>query len=346
MTDWHERKVSESLHQLDSKVDSGLAEDQVQARRAHYGPNELVETAGRGPWRILWEQLSGAMVVLLIVAACVSAFLHEYTDTAVILVIVVLNAALGFVQDYRAERALAALKKLAVPIVRVRRDGVLREMSARELVPGDIVLLEVGNYVPADCRLWESVNLRIEEAALTGESEPVEKQVEALAGHDLPLGDRTNMAYNGHGRDVWPRTGCRDGNRDEHRAGTHRSVAANCRGRTNAAAEPPRPTWPHTRFRRDWDCRVGVYDGPGAGRRLEVDVDDGTQPSCRCCARRLAGGGNGYTGDGGAADVQAAGLDSQAACRRNARLGHGDLLGQDRHADREPHDGHGARRGR
>ena len=213
MTNWHQRTVSDSLDQLDSHLASGLADDQVKTCRTQYGPNELVETGGRGPWRILWEQLSGAMVVLLIVAAGVSAFLHEYIDSAVILGIVVLNAALGFVQDYRAEKALAALKKLAVPVVRVRRGGVVREMSARELVPGDIVLLEVGNYVPADCRLWESVNLKIQEAALTGESEPVEKQIEALAGDDLPLGDRTNMAYMGtvvtygHGQAVVTDTG-------------------------------------------------------------------------------------------------------------------------------------------
>ncbi len=213
MTDWHQRAVSDSLVQLDSDAASGLAEDQAKARRARYGPNELVETGGRGPWRILWEQLSGAMVVLLIVAAGVSAFLHEYTDSAVILVIVVLNAALGFAQDYRAEKALAALKRLAVPVVRLRRDGVVREMPACELVPGDIVLLEVGNYVPADCRLWESANLRIQEAALTGESEPVDKQIEALAGDSLPLGDRTNMAYMGtvvtygHGQAVVTETG-------------------------------------------------------------------------------------------------------------------------------------------
>ena len=153
------------------------------------------------------------MVVLLVVAAGVSAFLHEYIDSMVILVIVVLNAALGFAQDYRAEKALAALKKLAVPVVRVRRGRVVHEVSARELVPGDIVLLEAGNYVPADCRLWESVNLTVQEAALTGESEPVDKQIEALAGDDVPLGDRTNMAYMGtvvtygHGQAVVTETG-------------------------------------------------------------------------------------------------------------------------------------------
>lgn len=197
MTNWYQRTASETLRQFDSNGDSGLAEDEAEARRTQSGPNELREAGGRGPWRILWEQLSGAMVVLLLVAAGVSAFLQEYTDSVVILIIVVLNAALGFFQDYRAEKALAALKKLAVPTVRIRRNGVVRELSARELVPGDIVLLEVGNYVPADCRLLESVNLKIQEAALTGESEPVEKQTEPLTGDDLPLGDRTNMAYMG-----------------------------------------------------------------------------------------------------------------------------------------------------
>lgn len=213
MNNWYQKTDSETLRELNSDAAQGLSDSGVEQRRAEYGPNELVESAGRGPWRILWEQLSGAMVVLLIVAAAVSAFLHEYTDAAVIMGIVVLNAILGFFQDYRAEKALAALKKLAVPVVRVRRGGSVQEISARQLVPGDIVLLETGNYVPADCRLWESVNLKIQEAALTGESEPVEKQIEPLTGQDLPLGDRTNMAYMGtvvtygHGQAVVTETG-------------------------------------------------------------------------------------------------------------------------------------------
>ncbi len=189
--------AGEVLRHLDSAAERGLTDDQVAARRAESGLNELIETGGRGPGRILWEQLSGAMVVLLMVAAAVSTFLAEYTDAIVILIIVVLNAALGFAQDYRAEKAMAALKKLAVPVVRVRRNGVVREISARDLLPGDVVLLEVGNYVPADCRLLESVNLKIQEAALTGESEPVAKQIDRLADDGLPLGDRTNMAYMG-----------------------------------------------------------------------------------------------------------------------------------------------------
>lgn len=197
MTNWHTSTIASVLEQHQSDAAQGLTEEQVELRRAEHGFNELVATGGRGAGRILWEQLSGAMVILLVVAAVVSALLHEYTDAIVIVAIVALNAALGFVQDYRAEKALAALKKLAVPIVRVRREGVVREISARELVPGDIILLEVGNYVSADCRLLESINIKVQESALTGESEAVEKHVEPLAGEDIPIGDRTNMAYMG-----------------------------------------------------------------------------------------------------------------------------------------------------
>ncbi len=213
MTVWHQESIASAIKQLDSNVARGLTSNQVASRRAKHGTNELVELGGRGPWRILWEQLSGAMVLMLIVAAGVSAVLHEYTDAAVIIGIVVLNAVLGFVQDYRAERALAALKKLALPTVRVRRGNAVEEISAAELVPGDIVLMEVGNYVPADCRLVESVNLQIQESALTGESEAVPKQVQPLEADNLPLGDRTNMAFMGtvvtygHGEAVVTETG-------------------------------------------------------------------------------------------------------------------------------------------
>jgi len=197
VTLWHQTAISDVEHELETSIKSGLADGEVAARQSRYGTNELVDTGGRSPWAILWEQLRGAMVVMLLVAAVVSAVLHEYTDAIVILAIVLLNAALGFFQDYRAGKAMEALKKLSVPTVRVRRGGVVKEISARELVPGDIVQLEVGNYVPADGRLVESINLKVQESALTGESESVEKQVKPLSGDDLPLGDRTNMAYMG-----------------------------------------------------------------------------------------------------------------------------------------------------
>jgi Ca2+-transporting ATPase len=137
------------------------------------------------------------MVLILLAAAGLSLFLGKFLEAGSILVIVILFVFLGFLQEYRAEKAIAALKKLAVPRVRVYREGILTEISARELVPGDQIALEAGNIVPADVRLLESVNLRIEEAALTGESEPVEKTANALAAPDLPLSERSNMGYMG-----------------------------------------------------------------------------------------------------------------------------------------------------
>ena len=197
MSDWYQLETEEMLARLESDPEQGLKQTEVQHRLEQYGPNELVERGTKSPWRILWEQMTALLVVILIIAAIISIVLGEYIDAAAILFIVVLNAALGFTQEYRAEQAMAALKKLAVPTVRVRRDGHLREVSARELVPGDIVHLEAGAYVPADGRVLESVNLRTEEAALTGESEPVDKTTHRLVGEDLPLGDRRNIVYMG-----------------------------------------------------------------------------------------------------------------------------------------------------
>jgi Ca2+-transporting ATPase len=188
--------VADALARLESS-ERGLTTAEAAARLARYGPNELPQQRQKSPWHILWEQLSATMVVILLVAAAVSVAVGDEKDAIVILVIVVLNALLGFVQEYRAERAIAALQRLAVPTARVYRDGQVREVSARDLVPGDVVLLEAGNQVPADGRLLAVSNLRVQEAALTGESEPVGKEAAPLAVPDLPLGDRRNMAYMG-----------------------------------------------------------------------------------------------------------------------------------------------------
>jgi P-type Ca2+ transporter type 2C len=197
MNNWHTLDIVDLLQSLKTHMYQGLEEAEATRRLAEYGPNELTERGSKGPWRILWEQLAATMVIILIVAALLSAALGDYKDMIVILAIVVLNATLGFIQEYRAERALAALKKLAAPIVRVQRSGHVQEISARNLVPGDLVLLAAGNFVPADGRVVESFNLRIQEAALTGESEPVDKDPQRLTAVDLPLGDRHNMAYLG-----------------------------------------------------------------------------------------------------------------------------------------------------
>jgi P-type Ca2+ transporter type 2C len=197
MTDWFKLSKEEAAKKLESDPQSGLDDAQAASRLEQYGPNELVEKGTKSPWAILWEQLTGTMVVILIIAAVVSYFLGDIIDTIAILAIVILNALLGFRQEYKAEQAMAALKKLAVPNVRVRRGGHVREISARELVPGDVVLLEAGNLVPADSRLLLNANLRIQESALTGESEAVDKNENFRAQEDIPLGDRVNMAYMG-----------------------------------------------------------------------------------------------------------------------------------------------------
>jgi P-type Ca2+ transporter type 2C len=197
MTDWYKQSIQDSLVELNSSEQQGLSAAEVQRRLEQYGPNELQERGKISPLRILWEQFTETMVVILIIAALISLWLGEYLDAGAILVIVVLNALLGFRQEYKAEQAMEALKKLAVPHVRARRDGHVVEIAASELVPGDIVLLEAGNLVPADGRLVESANLRIQEAALTGESEPVDKRANFQSERDLQLADRANMVYMG-----------------------------------------------------------------------------------------------------------------------------------------------------
>lgn len=193
---WHALGPEETLAGLHTSLESGLPVVEVCARLAVNGPNELLEQGIKSPWTILWEQLTAFLVVVLIVAAGLSIAVGEWKDAVAILVIVVLNALLGLSQEYRAEKAMAALKRLAAPTVRVRREGQTQEIPAQQLVTGDIVLLEAGVYVPADGRLVECVNLRTQESALTGESEAVEKDTSATAA-DAGLADRRCMAYLG-----------------------------------------------------------------------------------------------------------------------------------------------------
>lgn len=193
---WHTLDVEAVLARLDSSR-RGLAADDAATRLRSTGPNELTDRGTKPAARILWEQVTAFMVVLLIGAAALSLAIGKYLEAGAIGLIVVLFAILGFLQEYRAEQAIAALRRLAVPMVRVLRDGIAAAVPAGEVVPGDVVLLEAGNVVPADLRLVEAANLRIEEAALTGESEPAEKHVDPLTDEAAPLGDRTNLAFSG-----------------------------------------------------------------------------------------------------------------------------------------------------
>jgi Ca2+-transporting ATPase len=194
---WHVRESAEVMAALDTSIETGLTERQARERMAQVGANELVEKGVTSPLEILWEQLTNPLVLLLIGAAVVSAILGKVDSMIAISAIVVLNAVLGVVQEYRAEKAMAALKKMSAPLVRVRREHKVMDIAPRELVPGDVILLEAGSVVPADSRLIESANVRAMEASLTGESQAVEKSVRALTDADAPLGDRANMVFMG-----------------------------------------------------------------------------------------------------------------------------------------------------
>ena len=194
---WHASSAEDACRRLGVYLAVGLHTDEAAGRLAVHGPNAIVAARRRGPLRMLLAQFTDFMVLVLLASAVLAGVLGEPEDIVAIVAIVILNAVLGFVQEYRAERALTALQALAAPHARVRRSGDTRTIPAADLVPGDVVLLEAGSLVPADLRLVEAAQLKVDEAALTGESHPVEKITSPLTEPDLPLGDRRNMAYKG-----------------------------------------------------------------------------------------------------------------------------------------------------
>ncbi len=193
---WHQKEINEVVEDLSSSL-QGISSDDAQKRIEEYGPNELKEKKKKTIFIMFLDQFKDFMILVLIAAAIVSGIIGELSDTIAIIVIVILNAVIGFVQEYRAEKAMAALKKMAAPEAIAIRNGMPVNIPASQLVPGDVVILETGKVVPADMRLIETAQLRVEEAALTGESVPVEKHTKALHDEHLPLGDRKNMAYKG-----------------------------------------------------------------------------------------------------------------------------------------------------
>ncbi|QLE56755.1 cation-translocating P-type ATPase [Nostoc sp. TCL26-01] len=208
---WHSLEVDKALGLLNSNADSGLTTEEVEQRLQKYGPNELEENGGRSAWEILLDQFKNIMLLMLIAVAFISGFLDfvawqagqlkpgeiPFKDTIAILAIVILNGILGYVQESRAEQALAALKKLASPLVRVLRDNKLVDVAAKDIVPGDVMLLEAGVQISADGRLIEQSNLQIRESALTGEAEAVNKQAILQLPEDTSLGDRLNLVFQG-----------------------------------------------------------------------------------------------------------------------------------------------------
>jgi len=178
-TAWHRLTADETLAQLGSSR-AGLSSAEATQRLKGYGPNLLKEEARRGPWAILYGQLTDLMILILLTAAAIAWWMGDFTDTVMILVIVALNAALGFGQEYRTERALAALKRFEERLVIVRRDGEWRWAPSRELAPGDLIALEEGQRVPADGRLVDVVGMQVTESQLTGEAVPVAKESRPL----------------------------------------------------------------------------------------------------------------------------------------------------------------------
>ncbi|MDK2901465.1 MAG: P-type Ca2+ transporter type [Thermosediminibacterales bacterium] len=194
---WYHLNIRETAEKLKTCTEKGLDAEEVKKRKQKYGLNELKEKKPVTLFQRFINQFKDFLVMILIIASIISLVLGEVTDSVVILIIVILNAILGVLQEYRASKALEALKQLASPKTLVVREGKIQEIPSKELVPGDIVLLEAGNYVPADLRLIESVNLKIDEASLTGESVPVEKDAGAVFAEDVPLGERFNSAFMG-----------------------------------------------------------------------------------------------------------------------------------------------------
>ncbi|MEN8159667.1 MAG: cation-translocating P-type ATPase [Myxococcota bacterium] len=194
---WHQLPAEAVLAELGVDAGRGLSAAEVAARRRRFGPNRIQETRRRGPLRILAGQFADFMIFVLIVAAVISGVVGEVQDTLAIVAIVLLNAVIGAVQEYRAERAVAALRELAAPEARALRDGHWVEVASTELVPGDVVQVEAGNVVPADLRFLEVAELLVDESALTGESLSVGKQSDAIAAGELSLGDRFDLGFQG-----------------------------------------------------------------------------------------------------------------------------------------------------
>ncbi|MFY9125713.1 MAG: calcium-transporting P-type ATPase, PMR1-type [Defluviitoga tunisiensis] len=196
MASFHTKDVEEVIKELDTNI-RGLSSSEVEKRIQKYGYNELEEKKGKTFFQMFISQFKDFMIIILLIAVAISLLVGEVIDAAIILAIVVLNALLGSIQENRANEALKALKKLSTPHAKVLRDGEVKVVSSKEIVPGDIVLLEAGDFVPADGRLIEAAALKVNESSLTGESVPVEKQIDPLDSENVSLGDRINMVFAG-----------------------------------------------------------------------------------------------------------------------------------------------------
>jgi Ca2+-transporting ATPase len=194
MVAWHTLSIEETFQRLESGPE-GLTRDEAARRLERLGPNVLREAKGPSAWKMLLSQFTSLLIIILLIAAAVSAFLGEALDAAVIFAIVIISAAVGFIQEWRAEKAIQALKRMAAPQADVIRGGEHIQVASAEIVPGDVLVLQTGDRIPADCRVIDAASLKVDEAALTGESVPVRKETRALERPEAGLGDRVNLGY-------------------------------------------------------------------------------------------------------------------------------------------------------
>ena len=181
---------------MDVNPETGLSQKETELRKEKFGLNQLESKKPKTLLAMFFAQLNDILIYILIIAAVISALLGETSDAIIIAIVIIINASVGIVQESKAEKALDALKKLSTPKAVVKRDGKLTEIPSKEVVPGDIIIIDAGRYVPCDLRLIETANLKIEESTLTGESVPVDKDAMlVLTGDDIPLGDQKNMLF-------------------------------------------------------------------------------------------------------------------------------------------------------
>lgn len=216
---WHTKAVNEVEVNFRTNVQIGLNEKEVEERRKHFGENKLADTKKESIIIKFLKQFNDFMIIILIIASIISAVVSKldgsgaYIDSAIIIAIVILNAIMGVVQEAKAEKSLEALKTMTAPTAKVKRNGKIVNIKSEEVVPGDIIILEAGNYVPADARLIKSSNLKVEESSLTGETVPVLKDEKVVLAENVPIGDMVNMVFsscivvNGHGEAVVTETG-------------------------------------------------------------------------------------------------------------------------------------------
>lgn len=216
---WCTLDTKEIQRRLKTTIQMGLSEEEVQARQAEYGKNKLEEGKKQSIFLRFLKQFNDFMIITLLAASAISAAVsysqgnNDYIDSIIIVTIVVLNALMGVIQESKAEKSIEALKKLTAPKAKVKRNGKVVEISSEELVPGDIITIETGDFVPADARLVQSVHLKIEESALTGENLPVEKDATSILQKEVGIGDMKNMVFattmvvNGHAEAIVVETG-------------------------------------------------------------------------------------------------------------------------------------------